>query len=570
MTPASSHPTLIDRVVPPEKRHERLAHAVGLPSIPISERSLCDLELIATGGFSPLDRFVGRRDYESILERMRLEDGTLFPIPVTLPIAPDVVVHPGMEVALRNRKNDVVATMVVEEIYEWDRRAAAQAILGTEDPAHPLVAEMALWGSRNISGPLQVLRLLEPFDFKELRRSPREVREALRAMRGENVVAFQTRNPMHRVHEELTRRAMHDLDAVLLLHPVVGLTKPGDVDHYTRVRTYKAFAEAHPERERILLSLLPLAMRMAGPREALWHAIIRRNYGASHLIIGRDHASPGTGSDGSPFWGPWDAQELVERHAEEIGITPIPFGEMVYVPGEDRYEERSRIREGTETWSLSGTELREKYLATGTPLPEWFTRPQTAAILAESSPPKTRQGVCVWFTGLSGAGKSTTAEILVSLLLEHGRQVTLLDGDVVRTHLSRGLGFSKEDRDTNILRIGFVASEIVRHGGVAVCAAVSPYRSTRSAVRNLVGSDRFVEVFVDTPIEVCESRDSKGLYEKARQGLIRDFTGVNDPYEAPVQPELTIESVERSAEENARRVLDVLEARGFVQSPARS
>lgn len=565
MTLVSPYAALVDLLVSSGVRRAHLARAVSLPSIQISERSLCDLELLATGAFSPLDRFVGERDYHSILDRMRLADGTLFPIPITLPITPDVIVNPGMEIALRNRKNDVVATMVVEEIYPWDERAAALVVFGTTDSAHPVVAEMASWGGRNISGPLQVLRLLEPYDFRDLRRTPREVRSELEKMNCSKVVAFQTRNPMHRVHEELTRRAMNALDAVLLLHPVVGLTKPGDVDHFTRVRTYRVFAETHPERDRVLLSLLPLAMRMAGPREALWHAIIRRNYGASHLIIGRDHASPGGGSDGRPFWGPWDAQRLVERHADEIGVTPIPFDELVYLPKEKRYEARSRIPHGAETWSLSGTELRERYLATGTPLPEWFTRPEVAGILAESSPRKDRQGVCIWFTGLSGAGKSTTAEILVSLLLEHGRQVTLLDGDVVRTHLSSGLGFSRQDRDENILRIGFVASEIVRHGGVVVCAAVSPYRATRTAVRGLVGPDRFVEVFVDTPLEVCESRDSKGLYEKARRGLIQHFTGISDPYEPPHAPEVTIESVRRTAEENAEEILELLKGRGLVK-----
>jgi sulfate adenylyltransferase len=344
------------------------------------------------------------------------------------------------------------------------------------------------------------------------------------------------------------------------------MTKPGDVDHYTRVRTYKALASRYYERDRVLLALLPLAMRIAGPREALLHAIIRRNYGANHLIVGRDHAGPGLDSKGKPIYGPYDAQELVEEHSDEIGVKMIPFRNMVYLPDEDRYEEVAKVPEGVKTALISGTELREDYLNNGRQLPDWFTRPEVAEILAESYPPRHKQGACVWFTGLSGAGKSTIASVLTVMLQEHGRHVTLLDGDVVRTHLSRGLGFSKEDRDTNIRRIGFVASEIVRHGGIAVCAAVSPYRATRNDIRSMVGTDHYVEVFVDTPLEVCEQRDAKGLYAKARRGEIKGFTGIDDPYEAPLHPEIRLDTVMKSPEENARSILDVLQKKGFVRS----
>jgi sulfate adenylyltransferase len=525
-------------------------------SIRLTERSRCDLELLATGGFSPLDRFMSRADYERVLDEMRLADGTLFPIPITLPASNDVTI--GDEVTLRSPRNEILAVMKVEEIF--DRRDdEALRVFGTNDTRHPLVAEMASWGRRAISGPLRVIDVATPRDFRELRRTPREVRALLESFGRDNVVAFQTRNPMHRAHEELTKRAIEAVDAVLLLHPSVGMTKPGDVDHMTRVRTYKALEKHYPP-ERILLSLLPLAMRMAGPREALWHAIIRRNFGANHFIVGRDHASPGAG-----FYGPYDAQELVARHEDEIGVKMIPFRELLYVANEDRYEEASRISPNAETRSISGTQVRDHYLGEGRPLPEWFTRREVAEVLAESYPPKHRQGFCVWFTGLSGAGKSTTAEIVVSRLLEHGRQVTLLDGDVVRTHLSKGLGFSKEDRDANILRIGFVAAEIVRHGGAVVCAAVSPYRATRDRVRDMVGSERFVEVFVDTPLDVCESRDIKGMYAQARSGVIKNFTGIDDPYEAPAAPELTLHTVNASAEENASQIVAMLQERGFVR-----
>jgi sulfate adenylyltransferase len=380
-----------------------------------------------------------------------------------------------------------------------------------------------------------------------------------------NAVAFQTRNPLHRVHEELTKRAAASVDGVLLLHPSVGMTKPGDVDHYTRVRTYKSLAERHYEPDRIVLALLPLAMRMAGPREALWHAIIRRNYGANHFIVGRDHASPGKDSNGQPFYGPYDAQELVAKHQHELGVGMVPFSELVYLPDEDRYEEIDRIPAGTRTATISGTQVRDEYLNVGRSLPEWFTRPETAEILADTYPPRHRQGVCIWFTGLSGAGKSTTADVLTVLLLEHGRQVTVLDGDVVRTHLSKGLGFSKQDRDTNIRRIGFVASEIVRHGGIVICAAISPYRATRNEVRQMIGPDRFIEIFVDTPLEECERRDAKGMYLKARRGEITGWTGIDDPYEPPEHPEVVLDTVRHSAEANARFILEHLIAQAFVR-----
>ena len=551
---------LIDLFEPRESVAERIAAAGSLPSIQLSERSRCDLELLATGGFSPLDRFLGRADYERVVAEMRLADGTLFPIPVTLPVAVDAPVTVGKDVVLRGPHGEILAVMTVEEIYEWDRDEAATLVFGTRDTKHPLVAEMAGWGGRNISGPLRVISTGTPRDFPDLRRTPAEVRKALETFGRDNVVAFQTRNPMHRAHEELVRRAIEAVDGVLLLHPSVGMTRPGDVDHYTRVRTYRALAEKHFPPGRVLLSLLPLAMRMAGPREALWHAIIRRNFGANHFIVGRDHASPGGG-----FYGPYDAQELLAQHEAEIGVAMIPFRELVYVVAEDRYEEASRVPAGAETRSISGTEVRDDFLGAGRPLPEWFTRPEVAAILAESHPPKHRQGFCVWFTGLSGAGKSTTAEIVVSRLLEHGRQVTLLDGDVVRTHLSKGLGFSKEDRDANILRIGFVAAEIVRHGGAVVCAAVSPYRATRDTVRQMAGPGNFIEVFVDTPLDVCESRDTKGMYAQARRGALKNFTGIDDPYEAPVSAEVTLDTTSVSAETNAERIVQVLIDRGLIR-----
>lgn len=557
---------LVNLLVPAEARDEVKARASQLPSVQLSERAVCDLELLATGAFSPLDRFMGQADYQRVLEEMRLDDGQLFPLPVTLPVDASPALHLDRDLALRNAQNDLLAVMHIEEIYPWDLAEAAHKAFGTLDVRHPLVAEMHRWGKLHISGRLQVLQLPKHYDFQELRMTPEQTRARLETFGYANVVAFQTRNPLHRVHEELTKRAVQEVNGVLLLHPVVGMTKPGDVDHYTRVRAYKALAAGYYDPNRILLALLPLAMRMAGPREALWHAIIRRNYGANHFIVGRDHAGPGTDSTGKPFYGPYDAQDLLQRYSAELGVSMVPFRELLYLPDEERYEEVSRIPANARTASISGTQVREQYLHRGQKLPSWFTRPEVAEILAETYPPRHRQGVCIWFTGLSGAGKSTTAEVLTVLLLEHGRQVTLLDGDVVRTHLSQGLGFSKEDRDINIRRIGFVASEIVRHGGIAICAAVSPYRATRSDVRNLVGSDHFIEVFVDTPLEVCEARDTKGMYAKARRGEIKDFTGIDDPYEPPEHPELTLDTVTHTPEENASRIVQYLLQRGFVRA----
>ncbi len=555
---------LVDLLVPSEEMEEVKVYASKLPSIRISPRLVCDLELLATGAFSPLDRFMGEEDHRGVLDEMRLSNGSIFPMPITLSVEPSEAIKQDQDITLRDSNNRLLAVMSIEEIYEWDLEEVGEKVYGSLDLRHPLVAEMHRWGKLNISGRLRVLELPPHYDFQDLRLTPAQTRVRLLEYGYPNVVAFQTRNPLHRVHEEMTKRAAQDVDGVLLLHPVVGMTKPGDVDHYTRVRTYKALASQYYDEDRILLSLLPLAMRLAGPREALWHAIIRCNYGANHLIVGRDHAGPGVDSEGKPFYGPYDAQELVAQYENEIGVKMVPFQMLVYLPEEGRYEEINKVPEGVKTSSISGTQVREDYLNNGRKLPDWFTRPEVAQILAESYPPRHKQGVCVWFTGLSGAGKSTVASVLTVILQQYGRQVTVLDGDVVRTHLSKGLGFSKEGRDTNIRRIGYVASEIVRHGGVAVCAAVSPYRATRNDVRNMVGKDHYVEVFVDTPLEVCEQRDVKGLYAKARSGEIKGFTGIDDPYEEPNHAEIRLDTVKYSPEENARSIVDYLLETGLV------
>ncbi len=554
---------LVNLVIDDKARPDLTKKANTLPSIQLSSRALCDLELLAVGGFSPLDRFMGKADYDRVVEEMRLANGMLFPMPITLPVDEGTPLHLGKEVALRDNKNNLIAIMQVEEAFAWNPIREARYVCGTTDARHPLVAEMETWGRVYISGPITVLNLPRAYDFAELRHTPALVRTQLSAIGHQNVVAFQTRNPLHRIHEELTKRAMEEINGALLLHPVVGLTKPGDVDHYTRVRIYKSLIKNYYDPKRAFLTLLPLAMRMAGPREAVWHAIIRRNYGANHFIVGRDHAGPGNDSSGKPFYGPYDAQDLLVQHSDEVGVTMVPFKALSYLPEQDRYVEETDVPKGSEIYSISGTQVRNDYLANGKPLPPWFTRPETAAILAKMSPPRHRRGFCIWFTGLSGAGKSTTAEALTSLLLERGRQVTVLDGAVIRTHISKGLGFSKEDRDANIRRIGFIASELVRHNGIVIAAAISPYRATRNDSRRMVG-ENYIEVFVDTPLEVCIERDNKGFYSKTERGDLKGFTGIDDPYEPPLNPELKLDTINHTPEDNARMIVDYLVKQGLL------
>ena len=557
---------LINLVVSGEEREALLEKANQYPSLQISDRALHDLELLAVGGFSPLDRFMSKADYQRVLTEMRLADGTLFPMPITLTIKKEDLPTTSDWVAIRDSRLNLIAVMKMEEVFTWDPSREQRLVLGSTDARHPLVSEMEQWGDLCVSGELKVINLPTYFDFTDIRRTPAETRAMLAEMGNENVVAFQTRNPMHRVHEELTHRAAEEIGGSLLIHPVVGMTKPGDVDHFTRVRVYKALVENYYPQESTVLSLLPLAMRMAGPREAVWHAIIRRNYGANHFIVGRDHAGPGNDSSGQPFYGPYEAQEMMKQYEDEIGVKMVPFLWMVYLPDDKKYLPIDQVPEGAKINTISGTQVREDYLAAGKLLPEWFTRKETAEILAEVHPPKHKQGLCLWFTGLSGCGKSTIASALIPMLMEHGRQATVLDGDVVRTHLSKGLGFSKEDRDTNILRIGYVAGEIAHHNGTVVCAAISPYRATRNEARKMAGDDRFIEIFVNTPLEVCEARDIKGLYAMARRGEIKGFTGIDDPYEEPLNAEITLNTIDTTPQECARQIIKYLVERGFLKS----
>jgi sulfate adenylyltransferase len=557
---------LIDLIIQQkDKRQDLLKKINRLPSIQLSPRSMCDLELLSTGAFSPLQGFMNKTDYTHVINTMRLHNGILFPIPITLPVHNTENIHLDNEICLRSLNNEPLAVMRVEEIYTWDFVTEAQMVYKTTDPRHPMVAEMASWGPYYVSGHIAVIQPPTHYDFASFRMTPKQVRNKLENLQASDVVAFQTRNPMHRAHEELTKKAAEQVGGILLLHPVVGVTKPGDVEYYRRVQIYKALYEKYYDKNKTILSLLPLAMRMAGPKEALWHGLIRRNYGVNHFIVGRDHAGPGLDSKGKPFYGPYEAQELFLKYSSELGVNMVPFSEMVYVPKTKQYHEVKSLRKKTTYISLSGTQVREQYLSKGTPLPTWFTRPEVNEILSEAYPPMRRRGFCVWFTGLPSAGKTTIAEILITLLKERGREVTTLDGDVVRTHLSKGLGFSKEDRDTNILRIGFVASEIVKHNGAVLCAAVSPYQSTREQVRQMMKEGAFILVYVHAPISVCEKRDVKGLYKKARLGIIKGFTGIDDPYEMPKSPEISLSTVHTTPEKNANKIIDYLVAKEYIR-----
>lgn len=561
--------TLVELMATAERAAELRERARDWPSWELQPRQLCDLELLLNGGFSPLRGFLGRLDYESVCERMRLADGTLWPIPVTLEVTEEqgVKLRPGSPLVLRDPEGVMLAVLHVAEVFRPDREAEARSVLASVDPEHPGVAHL-LEGSAPVyvGGEVEGLERPRHYDFRALRLTPAELRAEFARLGWRRVVAFQTRNPMHRAHHELTLRAATSVGANLLIHPVVGQTRRGDLDHFVRVRCYQALLAHYPQHT-AKLALLPLAMRLAGPREALWHAIIRRNYGCTHLIVGRDHAGPGLDRRGRPFYGPYEAQELLRAHEAELGVAMVPFRNMVYVEDRDAYLLEDEVPAGSRVRLLSGTELRRR-LAEGREIPPWFTFPEIAAELRRSHPPRHCQGFTIFFTGLSGAGKSTVAGVLLSRFLEMGgRPVTLLDGDVVRRHLSSELGFSRRDRDINIRRIGFVAAEITKNGGIAVCAPIAPYDVVRREVRAQVEEvGGFVLVHADAPLEVCERRDRKGLYAKARAGLVSGFTGISDPYEPPRDAEVVLRTAEVTPEEAAQQVLLHLEREGYLRA----
>ncbi len=541
--------------------------ALDLPSITLTPRQLCDIELLLNGGFSPLEGFLSKDDYDSVVANMRLTDGTIWPMPITLDVDEDTAkgFSEGDRIALRDQTGLLLAIITVDSIWKADKDVEAKGVFGTTNTEHPAVDYLKNQaGSHYIGGKLDGVSLPKYYDFEDLRQTPKELRAQFEKEGWTKIVAFQTRNPMHRAHKELTDRAAEEIGGHLLIHPVVGMTKPGDIDYYTRVRCYRKLMDHYPK-GRAELSLLPLAMRMGGPREAVWHAIIRKNCGCTHIVIGRDHAGPGSDSAGNPFYGPYDAQDLILKHADELGMGVVPFKLMVYAPDIDGYKPIDEVKEGEKTLSISGTELRRR-LATGEEIPNWFSYTEVVKELRKSHPPKNGQGVTVFFTGLSGSGKSTVANaVMVKLLEMGGRPVTLLDGDVVRTHLTKGLGFSAEDRATNVQRIGYVASEITKHRGIAICAPIAPYEADRKINRDQIEQfGGYIEVFVATPLEECERRDVKGLYAKARAGLIKGFTGIDDPYEEPKNAEINLKTTGRPVEDCANEVIDYLKKEGYL------
>jgi len=534
----------------------------------LTDRQLCDLELILNGAFSPLDGFLTEEEYNSVLKDMRLPNGVLWPMPITLDVNEEFAgsLAANEKIALRDAEGVLIAVLEVSSSWSPDKSAEAVAAFGADDQAHPAVHYLHnIAGNVYLGGKLTGVEKPTHYDFKLLREDPAEVRARFEKLGWRKVVAFQTRNPLHRAHQELTFRAAREAEANLIIQPVVGLTKPGDIDHYTRVRCYEHVLEQYPE-QTTSLSLLNLAMRMAGPREAIWHAIIRKNYGCTHFIVGRDHAGPGKNSQGEDFYGPYDAQDLFKEHEEELDITMVPFKMMVYVENKAQYIPADETSDDDQVLNISGTEFRRR-LQEGLEIPEWFSYPKVVEELRRSYPPRHKQGFTVFFTGLSGSGKSTIANALLVKLLENGgRNVTLLDGDKVRKNLSSELGFSREHRDLNITRIGYVASEITKNGGIAICAPIAPYAATRKIVRDTIEPvGGFLEIHVATPLEVCEERDRKGLYAKARAGIIKEFTGISDPYEEPENPEMVINTTEMEPELAAHRIFVKLESLGYIR-----
>lgn len=544
------------------------AVSLDVPSVTLTQRQICDLELLLNGGFAPLEGFMDKRTYDGVVEDMRLPDGSIWPIPIVLDVKEKdkLKIDGASKIALRDPEGVILAYLDVSEIWQADKMNEAQKVYGTTNKEHPGVDYLLRQtGDYYVGGKVTLVSMPAHFDFTALRKTPAELKAYFKKMGYTKIVAFQTRNPMHRAHLELTVRAAEQVGGHLLVHPVVGMTKPGDVDHFTRVKCYQKLMNYYPEGS-ATLSLLPISMRMAGPREAVWHAIIRRNYGCTHFIVGRDHAGPGKDSSGKDFYGPYDAQNLLKAYAKEIGIVAVPFKEMVFVKEDNNYQQVDQVAKGKTVLNISGTELR-RLLREGKDIPEWFTYPEVIAELRKVFPPRPKQGFTIFFTGLSGSGKSTIANALGMKLMEiQERPVTVLDGDLVRINLSSELGFSKEHRSLNVRRVGFVASEITKNGGAALCALISPYEQDRNANRTLISNNgNYIEVYVSTPIEKCEERDIKGLYALARQGKLKGFTGIDDPYEVPKNPELVIDTGLCQLSDAVEIVLNYLRSENYIK-----
>ena len=550
-----------------KSQHSLESDLITLPRLNLHGRQLFDLEMLLVDGFSPLEGFMNQDDYEHVLDSMRLKNGKIFPIPVVLDVKSDFEYGKGDRIILCDRFGNPLAIMDITSRFVPDKTKEILKVYGTEITVHPgvhyVTQEMY---PEYIGGKVTKISLPSHSDFKQFRHTPEELKKYFKKNGWDKVIGFQTRNPMHRVHFELVKLANVKTGFPVLVHPVVGMTKPGDIDYMTRVRTYNIICNTYGK-DFTYLSLLPLAMRMAGPREALWHALIRKNYGCTHFIVGRDHAGPGKDDVGKDFYGLDDARLLAEKHADEIGIEIIPSEEVVYSKTRSKYILVSGLKENEEIETISGTEFR-RLLREKEEIPDWFSFKESISILRENVRRDARSGVAMLFTGLSGAGKSTIAQLLLARLQEvQDRNITFLDGDIIRENLTKGLGFSKEDRDTNIKRVGFVASEVVKHGGIAICALIAPYRETRQYFRTMVEyTGEFIEIHIATSLEECERRDAKGLYKKARKGLIPEFTGVSDPYEEPEHAELVLQTEEHTPEELVDQIIDYLYSHGIIRS----
>ena len=533
----------------------------------LTDRQICDLELIMDGSFSPLTGFLNEDDYNSVLDNMKLTDGSVWPMPINLDVNNEFIesISDESSITLRDKEGFAIAILDIESKWKPNKENEALKVYQTKNQEHPgvhyIINQTHDW---YIGGKIRSIQNPKHYDYTNIRLTPSKVKEKISKMGWDRVVAFQTRNPMHRAHVEITHLAAKENNANLLIHPVVGMTKPGDVDYFTRVRCYNKIIKKYPSGS-AMLSLLPLSMRMAGPREALWHALIRKNYGCTHIIIGRDHAGPGSDNNGNPFYGAYDAQDLLIKYQDEINIKMVPFKMMVYVKEKNEYMPIDEVPNDLTSLNISGTELRNK-LDSGDSLPEWFTYPEIEKELKKSIPEKVNRGITVFFTGLSGSGKSTLANALMIKFLEEGnRPVTLLDGDLVRQHLSSELGFSKEHRSINVKRIGYVASEITKNRGIAICAPIAPYESDRNFNKQLISKyGGYIEVFVSTPLEVCEKRDSKGLYALARKGVIKEFTGISDPYEEPENPDIIIDSSKENPEILIEQIINKIKILGYM------
>jgi len=539
------------------------------PAVLLSQRQKCDLELLVTGALSPLTGFMTQKEYESVINNASLPDGTVWPIPYYIDLTEEQAesINVGDVIALRDIEGFMPAVMTVESKWQPDKSLEAENVYGTTDAEHPGVDYlMNTVGDVYIGGRVDAIELPFNYDFEALRFTPAELRQHFEKLGWRSIVAFHTSKPMHAVHYEMTMRASKQANAHILIHPVVGMAKPGDLHYYSRVHCYEAILKQYPK-SLVSLALIPMAMRMAGPREALMNAIIRQNYGCTHYIVGTEHAGPPNVRDsGKRFYTTGASQKYVDQYKDDIDIEIINIEELCYDEDKERFMTRTGSKQALcSSESFSNSRILNSLLKQED-IPAWVTFPEVLEALNKSYPPRSQQGLTLFFTGFSGSGKSTLARIIYAKFIEEGkRPVTLLDGDVVRLNLSSELGFSKKDRNTNVRRIGYVASEITKNRGVAICAPIAPYNEIRREVRNKIEEyGSFIEIHVSTSIEECENRDRKGLYAKARKGIIPEFTGISDPYDVPENPEIRVDTKDVSPVQAAQDIYLYLIREGYI------